>query len=38
MDFREALIKIGLGDPEKPSQRAAKAVLSVIAQQGKPAP
>ncbi len=38
MDFREALIKIGLGDPVKPSQRAAKAVLSVIAQKGKSAP
>lgn len=34
MDFREALIKIGLGDPETPSQRAAKAVLSVIEQRG----
>jgi lipid-A-disaccharide synthase len=30
MDFREALIKIGLGDPEKPSQKAAHAVLNVI--------
>lgn len=29
-DFREALFKIGLGDPETPSQRAAKAVLAVI--------
>ncbi|TAL30020.1 MAG: lipid-A-disaccharide synthase [Alphaproteobacteria bacterium] len=38
MDFREALIKIGLGDPETPSQRAAKAVLSVIEQRGKKAP
>ena len=28
--FREALIRIGLGDPETPSQKAAKAVLSVI--------
>lgn len=28
--FREALIMIGLGDPELPSQKAAEAVLSVI--------
>jgi lipid-A-disaccharide synthase len=30
MDFREALIKIGLGDAETPGQKAAQAVLSVI--------
>ncbi len=30
MDFREALIKIGLGDPETPSMRAAKAVITVV--------
>jgi len=30
MDFREALIKIGLGDLETPSQKAARAVLGVI--------
>lgn len=30
MDFREALIKIGLGDPETPSHRAAAAVLAVV--------
>ena len=29
-DFRQALIRIGLGDPETPSARAAKAVLGVI--------
>lgn len=29
-DFREALIKLGLGDPETPGQRAARAVLQVI--------
>lgn len=29
-DFREALIKIGLGDPETPGMRAAKAVLGVM--------
>lgn len=29
-DFREALIKLGLGDPETPGQRAAKAVLQAI--------
>ena len=28
--IREALFKIGLGDPETPSQRADKAVLSAI--------
>ena len=32
--FREALIRIGLGDPEKPSQKAAEAVLSVIKKTG----
>ncbi len=32
--FREALIRIGLGDPETPSQKAAKAVLSVINKTG----
>jgi lipid-A-disaccharide synthase len=32
--FREALIRIGLGDPETPSQKAADAVLSVINQTG----
>ncbi|HYD19756.1 MAG TPA: lipid-A-disaccharide synthase [Patescibacteria group bacterium] len=30
MDFREALVKIGLGDPETPGQKAAAAVLGVI--------
>lgn len=30
MDFREALIKIGLGDPKPPSLRAAEAVIEVI--------
>lgn len=30
-DFREALIRLGLGDTETPSQKAARAVLSVIA-------
>ncbi len=30
-DFREALIMLGLGDPETPGQRAARAVLAVIA-------
>lgn len=34
MYFREALIKVGLGDPESPSQKAAKAVLSVIDKTG----
>ncbi len=29
-DFREALFKIGLGDPETPSHKAAKAVMGVI--------
>jgi lipid-A-disaccharide synthase len=29
-DFRAALIKIGLGDPETPGQKAAKAVLAVV--------
>ena len=29
-DFRQALIKLGLGDPETPGQRAARAVLGVI--------
>lgn len=37
MDFREALIKIGLGDPETPSRKAAKAVLDVIEQREKKA-
>lgn len=32
MDFRQALIKIGLGDPQAPSERAATAVMGVIAQ------
>ena len=32
--FREALIMIGLGDPETPSQKAAKAVLSVVNRTG----
>jgi lipid-A-disaccharide synthase len=32
--FRDALFKIGLGDPETPSQKAAKAVLSVINKTG----
>jgi len=32
--FREALIMIGLGDPETPSQKAAEAVLSVIKKTG----
>lgn len=30
MDFQEALIKVGMGDIESPSQKAAGAVLSVI--------
>jgi len=30
MDFREAMIKIGLGDTESPGQKAARAVLGVI--------
>lgn len=30
LDFRQALIEIGFGDPETPSQRAARAVLKVI--------
>ena len=30
LGFREALIMVGLGEPETPSQKAAKAVLSVI--------
>jgi hypothetical protein len=30
MDFREALVKIGLGDPETPGQKASRAVLAVI--------
>jgi lipid-A-disaccharide synthase len=34
MDFREALIRVGLGDVESPSQKAAKAVLSVIDKSG----
>lgn len=36
MDFREALIKIGLGDPESPSRKAAAAVLGVINKAGVP--
>lgn len=32
MDFRQALIKIGLGDPLSPSEKAARAVLNVIGQ------
>lgn len=36
MDFREALIKIGLSDPETPSQKAAAAVLDVIARKKTP--
>ena len=32
--FREALIMIGLGDPETPSMKAADAVLSVIRKRG----
>lgn len=36
MDFREALIKIGLSDPETPSQKAASAVLGVIARKKTP--
>jgi lipid-A-disaccharide synthase len=31
MDFRETLIKLGLGDPETPGQKAAKAVLNTLA-------
>lgn len=34
VDFREALIKVGLGDPETPGQKAARAVLSVIGKMG----
>jgi lipid-A-disaccharide synthase len=34
MDFHEALIKVGLGDIESPSQKAAGAVLSVIESTG----
>ncbi|MDP2205913.1 MAG: lipid-A-disaccharide synthase [Alphaproteobacteria bacterium] len=30
MDFREALIKIGLGDPQSPGEKAASAVLGVV--------
>ena len=30
MDFRKALLKIGLGDPLMPSQKAAQAVMNVI--------
>ncbi len=30
MDFRQALIKIGLGDPKTPSQKAAETVLRII--------
>lgn len=30
MDFREALIRVGLGDTQSPSQKAAAAILSVI--------
>jgi len=30
MDFRQALIKIGLGDPLSPSEKAAQAVFAVI--------
>jgi len=33
MDFRQALIKIGLGDPQTPGEKAAEAVLAVIARQ-----
>jgi lipid-A-disaccharide synthase len=32
MDFRQALIKLGLGDPETPDKRAADAVIKVIDQ------
>ncbi len=35
MGFREALIKIGLGDPESPSRKAARAVLSLVITQDK---
>lgn len=35
LDFRQALIKIGLGDPQAPSERAARAVLDVIARHHK---
>ncbi len=34
VDFRTALIKLGLGDVERPSQKAAQAVLSVIERRG----
>ncbi len=34
VDFRAALIQIGLGDPVSPSQKAARAVLSVIDEAG----
>jgi lipid-A-disaccharide synthase len=30
MDFRQALIKLGLSDPETPEKRAADAVIKVI--------
>ena len=33
-EFREALIQLGLGDPESPSQKAAQAVLSIIDKKG----
>lgn len=36
MDFRKALLKIGLGDPLMPSQKAAHAVMNVI-EKRKPA-
>ncbi len=32
VDFRQALIKVGLGDPETPSQKAAAAVLQTVSQ------
>lgn len=35
-DFREALIKVGLGDTESPSQKAAAAILSVIGKKAAP--
>lgn len=32
--FRDALIMIGLGDPEKPSQKAARTIISIIEKAG----
>lgn len=38
MDFRKALLKIGLGDPLMPSQKAAQAVIGVIEKKRAGAP